>query len=133
MNHRGQRALREGEWKYLRVDGHDYLFNIARDARERVEVVDRAGVGAAGNADQQPRPQSGRAVERDLALQRVGGFRVARQPRRDVVVLLVGQPARQRGREGRQQQPEHEDDPLEPAVADSGRECPAHDGALGRR
>ena len=35
MNHRGQRALREGDWKYLMVDGHEYLFNIAADARER--------------------------------------------------------------------------------------------------
>lgn len=35
MNHRGQRALRDGDWKYLRVDGHDYLFNIPADERER--------------------------------------------------------------------------------------------------
>ncbi len=35
MNHRGQRALRAGDWKYLRVDGHDYLFNIPQDERER--------------------------------------------------------------------------------------------------
>ena len=35
MNHRGQRALREGDWKYLRVDGNDYLFNIPGDERER--------------------------------------------------------------------------------------------------
>jgi len=35
MNHRGQRAMREGEWKYLRVDGNDYLFNLADDERER--------------------------------------------------------------------------------------------------
>ena len=35
MNHRGQRALRVGDWKYLRVDGHDYLFNIPGDERER--------------------------------------------------------------------------------------------------
>jgi arylsulfatase A-like enzyme len=35
MNHRGQRVLREGRWKYLRVDGHDYLFDIASDERER--------------------------------------------------------------------------------------------------
>jgi arylsulfatase A-like enzyme len=35
MNHRGQRALRDGDWKYLRVDGHDYLFNLAADERER--------------------------------------------------------------------------------------------------
>lgn len=38
MNHRGQRALREGDWKYLRVDGHDYLFNIPADERERANL-----------------------------------------------------------------------------------------------
>ncbi|MDR3452915.1 MAG: sulfatase-like hydrolase/transferase [Rhodoferax sp.] len=35
MNHRGQRALRDGDWKYLSVDGNDYLFNIPADERER--------------------------------------------------------------------------------------------------
>ena len=35
MKHRGQRALRDGDWKYLQVDGHDYLFNIVADERER--------------------------------------------------------------------------------------------------
>jgi arylsulfatase A-like enzyme len=35
MNHRGQRALRQGRWKYLQVDGHEYLFDIEADARER--------------------------------------------------------------------------------------------------
>jgi arylsulfatase A-like enzyme len=35
MNHRGQRALRRGPWKYLRVDGHDYLFDLTADERER--------------------------------------------------------------------------------------------------
>ena len=35
MNHRGQRALRDGDWKYLRVDGHDYLFDLDADERER--------------------------------------------------------------------------------------------------
>jgi len=35
MNHRGQRACRDGDWKYLRVDGNDYLFDIATDERER--------------------------------------------------------------------------------------------------
>ena len=35
MNHRGQRAYRDGRWKYLRVDGNDYLFDIDADARER--------------------------------------------------------------------------------------------------
>jgi len=35
MKHRGQRAHRDGDWKYLRVDDHDYLFNIRQDERER--------------------------------------------------------------------------------------------------
>ncbi|MBN9409382.1 MAG: sulfatase-like hydrolase/transferase [Burkholderiales bacterium] len=38
MNHRGQRALREGDWKYLRVDGNDYLFNLPADERERANL-----------------------------------------------------------------------------------------------
>ena len=40
MNHRGQRALRRDRWKYLRVDGHDYLFDLDADERER---ANRAG------------------------------------------------------------------------------------------
>ncbi len=39
MKHRGQRALRQGRWKYLRVDGHDYLFDIEADARERANLA----------------------------------------------------------------------------------------------
>ena len=35
MNHRGQRAMRLGDYKYLRVDGNDYLFNLSQDERER--------------------------------------------------------------------------------------------------
>jgi arylsulfatase A-like enzyme len=41
MNHRGQRALRDGDWKYLRVDGNDYLFNIPADERERANHAGR--------------------------------------------------------------------------------------------
>ena len=41
MNHRGQRALRRGDWKYLRVDGNDYLFNIPADERERANLAPR--------------------------------------------------------------------------------------------
>jgi arylsulfatase A-like enzyme len=41
MNHRGQRALRDGDWKYLRVDGNDYLFNIPADERERANLGPR--------------------------------------------------------------------------------------------
>jgi len=39
MNHRRQRALRLGNWKYLRVDGNDYLFNVVADARERANLA----------------------------------------------------------------------------------------------
>jgi arylsulfatase A-like enzyme len=41
MNHRGQRACRMGDWKYLRVDGNDYLFNIPADERERANLGQR--------------------------------------------------------------------------------------------
>jgi len=41
MNHRGQRAMRDGDWKYLRVDGHDYLFNLPADERERANHATR--------------------------------------------------------------------------------------------
>ena len=41
MNHRGQRACRFGPWKYLRVDGHDYLFDISADERERANLAQR--------------------------------------------------------------------------------------------
>lgn len=41
MKHRGQRAMREGPWKYLRVDEHDYLFDLDRDERERANQAAR--------------------------------------------------------------------------------------------
>jgi arylsulfatase A-like enzyme len=41
MNHRGQRALRMGDWKYLMVDGNEYLFNIPADERERANQARR--------------------------------------------------------------------------------------------
>ncbi len=41
MNHRGQRACRFGRWKYLRVDGHDYLFDLEADERERANLGGR--------------------------------------------------------------------------------------------
>ena len=37
----GQRAHRLGRHKYLRVDGHDYLFDIEQDARERANLARR--------------------------------------------------------------------------------------------
>ncbi len=41
MNHRGQRAMRQGRWKYLQVDGHEYLFDIDADERERANRAPR--------------------------------------------------------------------------------------------
>ena len=41
MHHRGQRAHREGNWKYLRVDSNDFLFDLAGDARERANLASR--------------------------------------------------------------------------------------------
>ena len=41
MKHRGQRAMRDGDWKYLRVDGHDYLFDLPQDERERANKAGR--------------------------------------------------------------------------------------------
>jgi arylsulfatase A-like enzyme len=41
MKHRGQRARRDGDWKYLRVDGVDYLFDLSADERERANRAKR--------------------------------------------------------------------------------------------
>ena len=41
MNHRGQRALRDGRWKYLAVDGNEYLFDVEADERERANLATR--------------------------------------------------------------------------------------------
>jgi len=41
MKHRGQRAMRDGDWKYLRVDAVDYLFNLSADERERANLAGR--------------------------------------------------------------------------------------------
>ena len=41
MKHRSQRAARIGDWKYLKVDEYEYLFNIRNDARERANQARR--------------------------------------------------------------------------------------------
>ena len=41
MNHRKQRALRDGRWKYLMVDGYEYLFDVETDAREKANMAKR--------------------------------------------------------------------------------------------
>jgi arylsulfatase A-like enzyme len=35
MKFREQRALRAGDWKYLAIESDEFLFNLAKDARER--------------------------------------------------------------------------------------------------
>jgi arylsulfatase A-like enzyme len=39
MKHRRQRAWREGRWKYLKVEAHEYLFDIETDERERANLA----------------------------------------------------------------------------------------------
>src|SRR5690606_29326741 len=41
MNHRQQRALRVDQWKYLKVDQHEYLFDLNADERERANLATR--------------------------------------------------------------------------------------------
>jgi arylsulfatase A-like enzyme len=41
MKYREQRALRADNWKYLAMDGHDYLFDLSVDARERANLARR--------------------------------------------------------------------------------------------
>lgn len=39
--HRGQRAMRSGPWKYLCIEGHEYLFNLDADQREQANLATR--------------------------------------------------------------------------------------------
>jgi arylsulfatase A-like enzyme len=41
MLYRNQRALRDGDWKYLSVEGDEFLFNLAADPRERANLARR--------------------------------------------------------------------------------------------
>jgi len=41
MRFRSQKAARSGDWKYLSIEGHEYLFNLARDERERANLAKR--------------------------------------------------------------------------------------------
>ena len=36
-----QRALREGDWKYLKINDNEFLFNVVNDPRERANLRDR--------------------------------------------------------------------------------------------
>ena len=41
MKYRDQKAVRSGSWKYLSVDGNEFLFDLSRDARERADMKRR--------------------------------------------------------------------------------------------
>jgi arylsulfatase A-like enzyme len=36
-----QRAIRDGDWKYLRIAGNEFLFDVVQDPRERANLKDR--------------------------------------------------------------------------------------------
>ena len=38
MVYRNQKALRSGVWKYLSIDGSEFLFDLSRDQRERANM-----------------------------------------------------------------------------------------------
>ncbi|HSV17148.1 MAG TPA: sulfatase-like hydrolase/transferase [Casimicrobiaceae bacterium] len=41
MKHRDQRALRAGAWKYIAIDGSEFLFDLDHDGRERANLARR--------------------------------------------------------------------------------------------
>lgn len=41
MLYRNQKAMRSGDWKYLSVEGDEFLFNLAKDERERANYGKR--------------------------------------------------------------------------------------------
>jgi arylsulfatase A-like enzyme len=41
MKYRDQKAMRAGNWKYLSLEGNEFLFDLARDARERANLARR--------------------------------------------------------------------------------------------
>ena len=38
MVYRNQKAVRSGVWKYLSIDGSEFLFDLSRDERERANM-----------------------------------------------------------------------------------------------
>ncbi len=41
MLFRNQKAMRSGSWKYLSVDGDEFLFDLSQDERERANYGKR--------------------------------------------------------------------------------------------
>ena len=39
MKSNGQAALRQGDWKYLKLGAKEHLFNVAKDPRERADLL----------------------------------------------------------------------------------------------
>jgi len=39
MKYHDQKAMRSGDWKYLSIEGNEFLFNLASDARERANLA----------------------------------------------------------------------------------------------
>jgi arylsulfatase A-like enzyme len=41
MKFRDQKAVRSGAWKWLAIEGHEYVFDLSQDQRERANMVKR--------------------------------------------------------------------------------------------
>ena len=41
MKFRSQKAMRSGSWKWLSIEGHEFLFDLSRDPRERANLAQR--------------------------------------------------------------------------------------------
>jgi arylsulfatase A-like enzyme len=41
MSHRRQKAVRDGDWKYLSLDGDEFLYDLSTDLRERANLAQR--------------------------------------------------------------------------------------------
>ena len=41
MNHRQQKAVRRGDWKYLSLEGDEFLYDLSLDSRERANLAQR--------------------------------------------------------------------------------------------
>jgi arylsulfatase A-like enzyme len=41
MKFRDQKAMRSGVWKWLSIEGHEYLFDLSKDQRERANISKR--------------------------------------------------------------------------------------------
>jgi hypothetical protein len=41
MKYRDQKAMRGGQWKWLSIEGNEYLFDLSRDPREQANLARR--------------------------------------------------------------------------------------------